>query len=98
MSYLITNQNNYPKMPYVPLNATAAYRNATIKSGGCGAISGLNCVDNISDVRFTVTDWKNKVIQCGARYNGGTYINVYLDKLLKPLGFTWEGKIGRAHV
>lgn len=91
MTYLITNQNNYPKMPYVPKNPAAAYKNATVKSGGCGACAGLNCLQNISDVRYSVAAWIQKVIDCGARYNGGTHINVMLNMLKAEKGFTWKG-------
>ena len=86
MSYLITNQNNFANVPY----PSKSYPNATVKSGGCGACSVLNCVENMTELRFKMADWIAYVIANGGRIDGGTSITAILKALKRDYGFSYS--------
>ncbi|MEG2406069.1 MAG: hypothetical protein RSB05_03255 [Clostridiales bacterium] len=87
MSYLITNQNNFAGVPY----PCPSYPKATVKSGGCGACAVLNCVENISSLRFDMGSWINYVVKNRGRIDGGTDIAAILRGLKRDYGFDYEG-------
>lgn len=85
MSYLITNQNNFPHIPY----PCPSYPQATVKTSGCGPCAVLNCVENMTSLRFKMADWISYVMDNGARIDGGTSISRILTALKQDYGFEY---------
>ena len=86
MNYLITNQNNFPNIGY----PSPSYPNATVKTGGCGPCSVLNCVENMTGIRYKMADWIAFVIASGGRIDGGTSIPAILKALGSKYGFSYS--------
>ncbi len=94
MNYLITNQNNFPNIPY----PSPSYPAATVKTGGCGPCSVLNCVENMTDIRYKMADWIAFVIASGGRIDGGTSIPAILKALGSKYGFSYSAETSVAKV
>ncbi|MDO4542149.1 MAG: hypothetical protein Q4C00_04895 [Bacillota bacterium] len=86
MTYLITNQNNFGHIAY----PCPSYPKATVKSGGCGACAVLNCVENMTRLRFKMADWIDYVRANGGRIDGGTNITAILKALKRDYGFSYR--------
>ena len=84
MNFLVTNLNNFARVPY----PCASYPKATVKSGGCGACAVLNCVENMTDLRFKMRDWISYVVKNDGRIDGGTSIPAVLKALKRDYGFS----------
>ena len=86
MTYLLTNQNNFAHVPY----PCASFPQATVKSGGCGPCSVLNCVENMTARRFQMAEWIRYVMANGGRIDGGTSITAILKALKRDYGFGYQ--------
>lgn len=83
MSYLHTNQNKFPHIPY----PSTANPKATVLTGGCGPCAALMIVENLTPSRYLMKDWIAWVISAGARVSGGTNMHTLAAAMAERFGF-----------
>lgn len=81
-SIIYFNQNNYANVPY----PSPTLPKATVKSGGCGAVSASMIVSNLTHQTVDPKAMAAFAIKKGARVDGGTDMNVLANALSKDYG------------
>jgi len=83
VSYLPTNQNNFPHIPY----PSKANPKATVLTGGCGPCAALMVLENMTPAKWLMKDWIAWVISVGARVSGGTNMHILSAAMAEKFGF-----------
>lgn len=86
MKYKLYNQNDYGSVPY----PAPGYENATVKSGGCGAVCAAMLVENLTGEPFPPERAAAYAIGAGARVSGGTDMRKLAKSLGQSFGLTVE--------
>lgn len=84
--YKYYNQNNYPNVPY----PSPTLSNATVKSGGCGAVCGAMIVSNLTDKIVDPIYMAQYAIKKGARVSGGTDLNILSKAICLDYGLIYK--------
>lgn len=82
MKRFIYNQNDYANLAYNKPNG----EKKTIASSGCGVVSSCIAVNSIVGKElYTVKQMRDLSLNCGARTNNGTAVNVLLNAIVKKV-------------
>jgi len=87
--YKYYNQNNYSNIPYPSLELP----NATVKTGGCGVVSSVIIINNMTDKIVTPEFMAKYSIAHNARNNGGTDLHVLAKAICLDYGLTFKTTI-----